>query len=80
MLKSIGSPSFELPPFVKVGVTVIFAVIDCSELLVAKKSKFPVPSATRPISILSLVHVYVIVPPVMFVVNSIKRVSSLQMN
>ena len=80
ILKSIGIPSFELPPFSKVGVTIIFAVIDSCKLFVATKSKFPVPSAAKPISILSFVHEYVIVPPVILEVNSIKRFSSLQTN
>ena len=56
MLKSIGSPSLELSPLVNVGVTVIFAVIDSSELFVTIKSKLPEPSSARPISVLSFVH------------------------
>ena len=56
MLKLIGSPSLELSPLVNVGVTVIFAVIDSSELFVTIKSKLPDPSSARPISVLSFVH------------------------
>ena len=57
ILKSMELPWFELSPFVKVGVTVIFATIDSSELFVTRKSKFPEPSSARPISELSLLHV-----------------------
>ena len=74
----IGSPTFVSPPFSKLGVTTIVPEIGASVVFVAVISILPVPEFERPISELSLVHVYVIVPPVMFVVNSIKRFSSLQ--
>ena len=52
-------------------------LIGASVVFVAIISMFPVPAFERPISELSLVHVYVIVPPVILLVNSIKRFSSL---
>ena len=65
-----------------VGFTVISNVIGpeigASVVFVAVISIFPVPAFERPISELSLVHVYVIVPPVILVVNSSKTFSSLQ--
>ena len=66
------------PPFSKLGVTTIVPDIGASVVFVAVISIFPVPAFERPIAELSLVHVYVIVPPDMLVVNSSKRFSSLQ--
>jgi len=52
------------PPFEKVGVTVILAVIGAVPALVAvKEAMFPVPFAARLIDVLSLVQEYVVVPP-----------------
>ena len=74
----IGSPTLVSPPFSKLGVTTIVPDIGASVVFVAVISIFPVPAFERPIAELSLVHVYVIVPPDMLVVNSSKRFSSLQ--
>ena len=74
----IGSPTLLSPPFSKLGVTTIVPEIGASVVFVAVISIFPVPAFERPISELSLVHVYVIVPPVILVVNSSKTFSSLQ--
>ena len=74
----IGSPTLVSPPFSKLGVTTIVPDIGASVVFVAVISMFPVPAFERPIAELSLVHVYVIVPPDMLVVNSSKRFSSLQ--
>ena len=47
-------------------------------MLIAVISMFPVPVASNPIAVLSLVQEKVVVPPVTIVENSITRFSSLQ--
>ena len=45
-------------------------------MIAVKDDKSPDPEATNPIAGVSLVHVYVVVPPVLFVVNSTISVTS----
>ena len=55
---------------VKCGVTVIVAITGEVPALVAVKNGIsPAPLAPRPILVRSLVHVYVVVPPVLVVVK-----------
>ena len=56
IVKVLVDPTQEVPPFAKVGVTTMFATIGAVVVLVAVKEIFPVPLATNPTSVLSLVQ------------------------
>jgi hypothetical protein len=57
MVKVLGVPSQLTPPLVKVGVTVMVAVIGAVVVLLAVKAAIlPVPDAASPIEGLSLVQ------------------------
>ena len=56
MVNVLLGPEQEIPPFVKVGVTTIVAVIGFGVALVAVKERFPLPEATSPMAVLSLVQ------------------------
>jgi hypothetical protein len=78
MVKVCAVPGQLIPTFVKVGVTVMVAVIGDVPLLVAvKEAIFPVPLAPRLIEVLLLVHAYVVVPPVLLVVKFTAAVAPL---
>jgi len=69
-VKVLFGPTQLTEPFVKVGVTVIVPSIGDEPLLVPVNDAIsPEPEAARPIEVLLLIHVYVVVPPVLFVVN-----------
>jgi hypothetical protein len=58
IIKVRGVPVQEIPPLVKVGVTVICAVMGADDPFVAVKAgKLPVPDAGNPIAVLELIHV-----------------------
>ena len=63
MLKVFVEPTQELIPLVKVGVTTKLAVMGAEELFKAVKEMLPLPLAARLMAVLSLVQVYVVVPP-----------------
>ena len=60
MVNITGVPEQVTPPLVKVGVTVIVAVIGAPVLLVATKLILPVPVAPSPMSILLLAQLYTV--------------------
>ena len=65
MVKLLGVPIQLTPPLVKVGVTVMVAVIGMAVGLVAVNvgKELPDPLAPSPMEISLLVHVYVVTPP-----------------
>jgi hypothetical protein len=67
-----AGPTQLTEPLVKVGVTVIVALMgDVPALVAVNEAMLPVPFAPRPIAVLLFDHAYVVVPPVRFVVNDI---------
>jgi len=63
-------PEQLVPPLLKVGVTVIVALIGAEPVLVAVKAgSEPVPLAPRPIAVFELLQAYVVVPPVRLVLK-----------
>lgn len=60
MVNITGVPEQVTPPLVKVGVTVMVAVIGAPVLLVATKLILPVPVAPSPMSILLLAQLYTV--------------------
>ena len=50
-------PAHEVPPFVKVGVTIIVAVTGVVEVLAAVNDMLPLPLAARPMLVVLFVHV-----------------------
>src|SRR5512135_2280869 len=78
MVKLFCGPSHVFPPFSKCGVTVIVAVTgDVPGLSAVNAGMSPVPVAASPIDGVSLVQVYVALPPVVAVVKVTACVSSL---
>ena len=77
IVKSSLGPTHSTPPFSKVGVTVIVAIIGSIPVLTAVKSISPIPESPAPIS-KSDDQSYVVVPPVFSVVNPTVVVSPLQ--
>ncbi len=74
MVKVLAGPSQVTLPLVKCGVTEIVAVTGEVPVLTAEKEVIsPLPNAARPMDGVSLVHVYVDVPPV-FIVLKVTRV------
>ena len=72
MVNTLEGPIQLLPPFEKVGITVIVATIGLEVLLTGVKTGiFPDPEALRPIPKVSFVHVYDVVPIVFELVNGI---------
>jgi hypothetical protein len=65
MVKLLDVPTQLTPPLVKVGVTVMVAVIGMAVGLVAVNvgKELPDPLAPSPMEISLLVHVYVVTPP-----------------
>ena len=59
-----GVPVQVTPPLVKLGVTVIVAIIGVVPVLVGVKDRLPVPLAANPMSVLLLVQLYTV--PVAF--------------
>ena len=77
MVKVSGLPVLLVPPFSKVGVTSMVATSVLVVLFVAVNDRIsPLPLAAKPISVLSLVHAYVVVPPVFKVEKLISLISS----
>ena len=77
MVKVSGLPVLLVPPFSKVGVTSMLATSVLVVLFVAVNDRIsPLPLAAKPISVLSLVHAYVVVPPVFKVEKLISLISS----
>ena len=77
MVKVSGLPVLLVPPFTKVGVTSMLATSVLVVLFVAVNDRIsPLPLAAKPISVLSLVHAYVVVPPVFKVEKLISLISS----
>ena len=64
-------------PLVKVGVTVIVAVIGAVPVFTAINEIFPVLAAASPIAGLEFVQEYVVLPPVLFVVKVTEAFSPL---
>lgn len=60
MLKVSETPVHVLPANVKLGVTIISAVIGALVVLVALKEREPEPKAPRPMAGLSLVQLYIV--------------------
>ena len=72
IVKTFVEPMHALAPLVKVGVTVMVATTGVVPVLRAvKAAMLPVPEAPSPMDGLSLVHAYVVVPPVLLVVNTV---------
>ena len=70
MVNTLEGPIQLLPPFEKVGMTVIVATIGLEVLLTGVKTgMFPDPEVLRPIPKVSFVHVYDVVPIVFELVN-----------
>jgi len=78
IVKVLEGPEHGVPPFVNVGVTTIVALIGELPVFVAVNERLPVPEAFRPIAILSFVHAYVVVPPVLEVANGTVEAAALQ--
>ena len=55
-----GVPVQVTPPLVKLGVTVIVAIIGVVPVLVGVKDRLPVPLAANPMSVLLLVQLYTV--------------------
>ena len=55
-LKVLVDPVHEVPPKVKIGVTIILAVMGAVAELVAVKDILPVPLAAKPMEVLSFVQ------------------------
>ena len=71
MVNVLLGPEHDTPPFVNVGVTVIVAVTgDVPVLIATNDAMSPLPLAARPIDVVLFVQAYVVVPPVLFVVNT----------
>jgi len=68
IVKLIGEPVQDVPPFAKVGVTIIVAIFGDVVVFVAVKTPIlPEPLAAKPILGVLFVQVYVVVPPVFVV-------------
>jgi hypothetical protein len=70
IVKVLATPGQVLPALVKLGVTVIFAVMGKVPVFVAVKAVIlPEPLAVSPIAVLSFVQLYVVpaTPPVKFI-------------
>ena len=77
MVKVSGLPVLLVPPFSKVGVTSMVAISALVVLFVAVNDRIsPTPLAAKPIAVLSLVHSYVVAPPVFKVEKLISLISS----
>ncbi len=72
MVNVLEGPAQFVPPFEKVGVTVIVATIGLLVLFIGVKvGMFPVPEAFNPIPVVLFVQLYVVVPPVLVVAKGI---------
>ena len=70
MVNVFAAPSQVAVPLVKCGVTVIVAVTGAFPVFTAvTPGRFPVPDAAKPMLVVLLVHEYVVVPPVLAVLN-----------
>ena len=72
MVNVRGVPVQVTPPLVKLGVTVIVAIIGVVPVLVGVKDRLPVPLAANPIAVLLLVQLYTVpvALPLKFTVES----------
>jgi hypothetical protein len=76
MVNVLEGPVQFVPPFEKVGVTVIVATIGLLVLFIGVKTgRVPVPEAFNPIPVVLFVQLYVVVPPELDVAKGIADVA-----